>query len=1690
MRNRLLVVFFLLVQLSWAQQHGNEWINYGQTYFKIKTGKDDIHRITYQSLVEAGFDSNNTNPNLFQLYHRGQEVAIRTVGTDDSSFDAGDYIEFWGRKNDGTQDTELFYRAQDQIHKYYNMFSDTTAFFLTIGEVPGKRMTVENINPSGLSTIEYHKETNLQVRTEVFSFGQYYPIGNPTGEVKRSLYDVGQMFMSNVITRTAKTVAEGTNHRDFIFDGISNQIPGISKPELTFQLVGFNNIAQHSINTYVGPSQDGLQPLIQDIVIPLNRAGTRDNLQINWDRVSDEGRLILRVENKGSDVYPVDHVSVGFLKLRYPREVNAFGAEKYFYIEPSGSNRQLSIAQPPANAELFDVTDYQNPTVVTGQTSGTNYVAGIANSTIEKKLYVMNKNNYVSARVEPVEFKFDDISASNYFIVSHSYLKQAVDGSYDDPVQAYVDYRSSVEGGSWNVLYADIKDLFNEFSYGEYTPLALRRFMVKAYEEANPEYLFIIGKSRRVDVRTQRLPDPLAIGSRELVPTLGAPGSDNMFTVGLDGRAHYPAFPVGRLSVTNATGVANYLDKVKEKENTLKDSPWTKNFLQLSGGLTTDQLFRFKEFIEGFGDIAAQDYLGAAIKNISKTNNNAVQNINISQEVNNGVGVLTFFGHSSTNYTDIDVGYVTDPANGYENQGRYPFMIVNGCRGGEIFYYNSFGENWMAAKDKGAINFLAHSDVGIPNVLQEFTENVYEVLSDTLWMTASVGHIQQQAILKQLAGFSPDELDFAVVEQTNMQGDPALQVFGHDKVDYIVREEDISVQSINDLPVTASSQFFNLAVVVNNAGRTTDKPVKVVVRRTLPGGTVIELPEIEVPPVRNRDTVFYEVSNQGLDVFGDNKFEVFLDLQNEVEEGSELNNSAEATIFLGASGTFNTAPTNFATLDAETVDLVVQSANLKSNDQTFVIEIDTVDTFNSSWKQTNTLTGKGLATWSVQLIPTTVNDTIQYYWRTIFQEELLEDPQPWVVTTFTRIQNGVEGWAQTEFDQFRDLALSSIDKAQNPDRWIFAGNETNINVVTYGEQHPLGGQPLQMTIEVDGQSLFSTGDNRSCAPESLNLIAFDKDSGRPYLILRTPGAEFETQDPLNCGVTPQVINRISDSNLITSIDNASSNLKNYLDGVDNGDYVLMFSIGELTYGSWSDLNNNQFARVGIRANDLQDNQTGDPIIIFGTKGATVGTSTLVEGVPAGSQQDATRTQISFETSIFASTDSGSVFSPTIGPVSQWGQLSKRFVTNDVEDELVFEVRGRTVDGTETVLFTLNNIDELDLSSIDPQQYPYIRLFLSAKDRVSATPPQLKNWFVTYNGVPEGVLTLQNDQNEQIELQNGEPFEAQFRFTNISSYSFQGQLSVRYTLTNQTSGNAVTNTIQIPAVAARESVDFSVPIETEGQLGLNNFEIFANPGDEIEQYYTNNVIRLDDFLNVKRDEVNPAMDVTFDGVYIVDGDIVSPTPLVEIELRDNNPYLFKSDTLGLEMFLQQLCEGCVEKRINFSDEKLTFTPASESQNFKVQYQPDALEDGEYLLHVNATDASGNPAGVGPYEITFEVVSESTITHFYPYPNPFSTSTRFVFTLTGDQIPDQIKIQIFTVSGKLVREITQDEIGPIRVGNNITEYAWDGRDEFGDQLANGTYIYRVQVKANGQNLGHRGTGKDRAFNNDFGKIVIIR
>jgi flagellar hook assembly protein FlgD len=145
---------------------------------------------------------------------------------------------------------------------------------------------------------------------------------------------------------------------------------------------------------------------------------------------------------------------------------------------------------------------------------------------------------------------------------------------------------------------------------------------------------------------------------------------------------------------------------------------------------------------------------------------------------------------------------------------------------------------------------------------------------------------------------------------------------------------------------------------------------------------------------------------------------------------------------------------------------------------------------------------------------------------------------------------------------------------------------------------------------------------------------------------------------------------------------------------------------------------------------------------------------------------------------------------------------------------------------------------------------------------------------------------------------------------------------------------------------------------------------------------------------------------------------------------------------------------------------------------------------YRLKVQAVDVSGNESGENDYSIDFEIINKATISRLLNYPNPFSTSTRFVFELTGSEIPDELRIDIFTVTGTLVKTIFLDEFGSIRIGKNISEYAWDGKDMYGDQLANGVYFYQVSIKINGKEIELRETEADKYFKKEIGKMYLLR
>ena len=127
---------------------------------------------------------------------------------------------------------------------------------------------------------------------------------------------------------------------------------------------------------------------------------------------------------------------------------------------------------------------------------------------------------------------------------------------------------------------------------------------------------------------------------------------------------------------------------------------------------------------------------------------------------------------------------------------------------------------------------------------------------------------------------------------------------------------------------------------------------------------------------------------------------------------------------------------------------------------------------------------------------------------------------------------------------------------------------------------------------------------------------------------------------------------------------------------------------------------------------------------------------------------------------------------------------------------------------------------------------------------------------------------------------------------------------------------------------------------------------------------------------------------------------------------------------------------------------------------VSYEPQlkALKEGVHKLKVRAWDIVNN---MGENEIEFEVVNneEIQLQHVLNYPNPFTTSTSFFFEHNQPNVILDINITIFTIGGKVVKCINDQQTN---AGFRSNAIQWDGRDDYGNKIGKGVYIYRLRVR----------------------------
>ncbi|MDR1878342.1 MAG: type IX secretion system sortase PorU [Bacteroidales bacterium] len=251
---------------------------------------------------------------------------------------------------------------------------------------------------------------------------------------------------------------------------------------------------------------------------------------------------------------------------------------------------------------------------------------------------------------------------------------------------------------------------------------------------------------------------------------------------------------------------------------------------------------------------------------------------------------------------------------------------------------------------------------------------------------------------------------------------------------------------------------------------------------------------------------------------------------------------------------------------------------------------------------------------------------------------------------------------------------------------------------------------------------------------------------------------------------------------------------------------------------------------------------------------------------------------------------------------------------------------------------------------------------------------------------------------------------------------------------------------------RFSFSFMTPKDINYEYGLGKISYYATGDKTDAKGYSEMIIGgMND--TVIDDKQGPEISLYFNDEKFVQGGITTPAPVLYAKISDESG--INTTGAGIGHDITAIIDGNTSDNIVLNDFFEYDTNSYKSGS--LSYALSTLPEGKHSLTLRAWDVVNN---MGEAVIDFEVVNETEIQikHVLNYPNPFTTSTLFFFEHNRPNTPLQITIQIFTISGKLVRTITQLQQ---TTGFRSDPVPWNGRDEFEDKLARGIYIYRLQV-----------------------------
>jgi hypothetical protein len=301
-----------------------------------------------------------------------------------------------------------------------------------------------------------------------------------------------------------------------------------------------------------------------------------------------------------------------------------------------------------------------------------------------------------------------------------------------------------------------------------------------------------------------------------------------------------------------------------------------------------------------------------------------------------------------------------------------------------------------------------------------------------------------------------------------------------------------------------------------------------------------------------------------------------------------------------------------------------------------------------------------------------------------------------------------------------------------------------------------------------------------------------------------------------------------------------------------------------------------------------------------------------------------------------------------------------------------------------------------------------------------------NVYPTVFDKPQTINTLANDPGSQVTA-----------FQSQNNVLFKGKASV---------------------LNGRFSFTFKVPKDINYQYGPGKLSLYAEDGVKDANGYFTNFIVGGTGNNTGTDQEGPRIKIFLNDEMFVNGGITNQNPVLIVKLSDSSGI----NTAGTGIGHDIVATLDNDNRKYFILNDFYQGDLDSYQQGVVRFQLPELEPGAHSIRLKAWDVLNNS---NEAILEFIVANDEApdLKHVLNYPNPFTTKTQFWFEHNKPGQPLLVHIQIMTITGRVIKTIQQTIIS---AGNRSAEIEWDGKDEYGDKLGRGVYIYKLRITSEGK------------------------